>query len=85
MVPLYVVKAEKILVQIKKNPKSDWTIDDLKRLAHQYDIEYRQPKGSHLTFRSKDGAKLTVPIRRPIKEFYIKQFVIMIEHLGEKK
>ena len=79
------VKTDKILIQMTKSPKSDWTIDDLKRLAHQYDIDYRQSKGSHLTFRSKEGTKLTVPIRRPIKEFYIKQFVMMIEQLGEKK
>lgn len=61
------------------NPKNDWNIEDLKRIAEKYNIEYRQPGGSYVTFRTTRGVKLTVPARKPIKEFYVKQFIQMIE------
>ena len=64
---------------MKFNPKNDWKIEDLKYVADRYNIEYRQPGGSHVTFRIKQGSKLTVPARKPIKEFYIKKFIQLIE------
>lgn len=83
MVSFNMAKADKILVQMKRNPKDDWGIEDLKRIAERYKIDYRQPGGSHVTFRIKKGTKLTVPAHRPIKEFYIKQFIEMIENEEE--
>ena len=36
-------------------------------------------------YRNGEGEKLTVPARRPIKPFYIRQLVQMIERLEEVK
>lgn len=80
MVSYNMVKMDKILAQMKRNPKNDWEIEDLKRIAERHDIEYRQPGGSHVTFRTKCGTKLTIPARKPIKEFYIRKFLELIEH-----
>lgn len=72
-------KTDKTLQQMKNNPQGDWQIDTLKAIAKRHAIEWRQPGSSHVTFRRKDGAKLTVPAHRPIKPIYIKQFVKLVE------
>lgn len=75
-------KAEKRLLKLKQNPK-DWRIEDLKVVASQFGIDCKQPGTSHVTFRAKNGSKLTVPAKKPIKPIYVKQFVILIEELLE--
>ena len=72
-------KVEKLLLSMKNNRKDDWVIDDLKAVATRYNIDYRQPGTSHVTFRTKQGVKLTVPARKPIKPIYIKMFIELIE------
>ncbi len=64
---------------MKDNPKGDWNIQDLKAIADRFNINYRQPGTSHVTFRTKNGKKLTVPAHKPIKPIYIKKFVEFIE------
>lgn len=75
-------KADKRLLKLKQNPM-DWRIEDLKSIADQCGIDYRQPGTSHVTFRTSSGKKLTVPAHKPIKPVYIKQFVILIEEMME--
>ncbi len=69
---------------MKANPKDDWHIGDLKSIAKQYCIAYRQPGTSHVTFSSTNGLCLTVPARKPIKPIYIKRFIELIESLNEE-
>jgi hypothetical protein len=71
-------KIEKLLSKLRNNPQ-DWQIETLKELAARYDIQWRQPGTSHVTFRHQNGAKLTVPARRPIKPIYIKKFIQLID------
>ena len=68
-----------------KNPCADWCIDDLKTIAKQYDISYRQPGTSHVTFKCLNGKGITIPARKPIKPVYIKKFVKMIETLQKDR
>ena len=72
-------KINKKILAMKNNPKGDWVISDLKVLADKYGIAYRQPGTSHVTFRSPDGRKLTVPAHKPLKAIYIKLFIKFIE------
>jgi hypothetical protein len=72
-------KFKKLISSLKSNPKGDWKIEDLKRIAHKLDIDYRQPGTSHVTFRCPSGDKLTVPVHKPVKPFHIKMFVEMLE------
>jgi len=76
--------AAKILGRMRNNPKG-WRIDDLKSVAARYDIEYRQPGTSHITFRHPSGAKLTVPARKPIKPIYVKKFLELIDEVTHEK
>ena len=59
-----------------RNNLRDWRIEDLKSVADRFNISYRQPGPSHVTFRSATGLKLTVPAKKPIKAIYIKQFIL---------
>lgn len=67
---------------MRNNPR-DWLIEDIKVIAERYGIEYRQPGTSHVTFRTTSGEKITIPARKPIKPIYIKQFLALIDRLGE--
>jgi hypothetical protein len=71
--------ADKRLIKMRQNPKADWHIDDLKSVARARDVEWQQPGTSHVTFRRREGAKLTVPARKPIKPVYIRLFVEFVE------
>ena len=66
---------------MRVNPR-DWKIDDLKKLASRFGIEYRQPGTSHVTFRTSSGDKLTVPAHKPIQQVYIKLFLKLIDKPG---
>jgi hypothetical protein len=56
-------------------------IEPLKAIADRYEISYRQPGTSHVTFRSPRGGKLTVLARWPIKPAYIRQFLALLDAL----
>ena len=76
--------AAKILGRMRNNP-TGWRIEDLKTVAARFNIQYRQPGTSHVTFRHPTGAKLTVPERRPIKPVYVKKFLELIDEVTHEK
>jgi hypothetical protein len=57
----------------------DWRIGQLKAIADQHRIPYRQPGTSHVVFAPPSRNVLSVPARRPIKPVYVRQFVAMID------
>ena len=69
---------DKLIIKMHANPR-DWRIDDLKAVAERFGIDYRQPGTSHVTFRLKNGSKVTVPAHKPIKPIYIKQFLELLD------
>lgn len=77
-------KIVKKLMAMKINPKNDWQISDLQSIATKYNIVYRQPGTSHVTFVCPNGMCLTVPAHKPIKPVYIKQFIELIESMKEE-
>ncbi|MDR2884373.1 MAG: hypothetical protein LBV09_04635 [Deferribacteraceae bacterium] len=76
-------KRDKLLNQMRNNPKGDWKIDTLKSIADYYGIEYSDNGSSHVVFRSPIGEHLTVPARKPIKPIYITLFIDFIESTKE--
>lgn len=75
--------SDKVLRRMKANPL-DWRIDALKKIASARGLEWREPSGSHTVFRHPNGAKISVPARRPIKPIYIDKFVRLVEEgIGE--
>lgn len=76
-------RSVKILAQMKANPL-DWRIESLKTVAEGFGLLWREPSGSHTVFRHPNGAKLSVPAKRPIKPVYVKKFVNLVEEgVGE--
>ena len=76
-------KAEKALEKMKANPR-DWRIDSLEAVAEAFGLIWRKPGGSHVIFRHKNGQKLSVPAHRPVKPFYVKKLIRLIEEgIGE--
>ena len=74
-------RLEKILVRMRTNPR-DWSIDDLKSLARRYEIDWRQPGTSHVTFTALGQVPLTVPAQKPMKPVYIKKFLALLDAMG---
>ena len=77
------MRRDKLLERMKNNPRDDWRITDVEKLASRYRFSINRPRGggSHVTLRHDSGLKLTVPARRPIKPKYIQQLVQMIDQL----
>lgn len=73
---------DKKLERMKNNPKG-WRIEDLKPIAEEFGLEFRNSKtGSHVTFYYPDHPEiLTIPSKRPIKPVYVKEFTALIERI----
>ena len=72
-------KAEKLLQNMKSAPKADWTPDNVKTLCKAFHLTLRQRGTSHAVITNSYGEHLTVPMHKPIKPFYIKRLVKLIE------
>jgi hypothetical protein len=79
-------QAEKLLAAMRRNPRGDWTIDDVRMVANRCGIDFDFPKrGTHckLAHPALPG-RLTIPARRPIKAIYIMLLLDMIDALEPK-
>lgn len=77
-----------LLEQMRTNPSGDWTIGDIAALCDQTGVQFIPPsRGSHYKVSSPVlYGHLTIPSKRPIKAFYIKNLVSMIdEHIKASK
>jgi hypothetical protein len=74
-------KKASLFEKMKENAQNDWTISDVEKLCKIEGLELTAPAhGSHHKVTSKLlSGILTVPHKRPIKPFYIKKLVAMIE------
>jgi len=77
--------ADKLLENMRQNPR-DWRIENLITVAGKYGVEIRNHGGSHHIF-SHPGIELavSVPAHRPIKPVYVKQFIVLIDQVKEKR
>ena len=64
---------------MRRNPRGDWRMGQLKGIADRHGIPYRQPSTSHVTFAPKGGRAVTVPAHKPIKPVYIRRFIAMLD------
>lgn len=74
-------RTEKLLARMRSNPR-DWDIDDLKVLARRFDLDWRQPGTSHLTFSAVGQIPVTVPAHKPVKPVYVKKFLVLLDAMG---
>ena len=76
------VRADKIIDRMRNNPQ-DWQIADLKSIAARYNIDWRQPGTSHVTFSFPGLQPLTVPSHKPLKPIYVIKFLNLIDAIGD--
>jgi len=74
-------KKRDLIERMRENPKNDWTIADVKKLAKAHGLEVRSPSGSsHYVVSSKFlRDSLCVPHNRPIKARYITLLCLMVD------
>ena len=77
--------ADKLLENMRQNPR-DWRIESLVTVARRYGAEIRNHGGSHHVFSFHEvELAVTVPAHRPIKPVYVKQFIVLIDLVKEKR
>ena len=64
---------------MKANPKADWAPADIRTLARAYGLRLRQRGTSHAVLTNASGDHLTIPMHKPIKPFYVRRLVSLIE------
>jgi hypothetical protein len=77
-----------LLERMRRNPRGDWTIDDVAKLCANHQIELEPPSGgSHYKAISPYlKGHQTIVARKPIKAVYIKVLVGMVDaHIVEKR
>lgn len=75
----------KILRKMRQN-QIGWRLEDLQTVAEENFVQWRRPGrgGSHVIFSASGVREIVcVPAKRPIKPVYIKQFLALIDALGE--
>lgn len=74
-------KKQPLLEQMRRNPRADWTIDDVAKVCAEHHIDLMPPtRGDH--FKAASPLLLghqTIPARRPIKPVYIRALIGMID------
>jgi hypothetical protein len=71
---------------MRRNPKGNWTIADVKAVCAEHDVDCDPPRGggSHYKVSHPSAARiLTMPSRRPIKPIYIKRLVEFIDEVSD--
>lgn len=68
-----------LLGAMKANPKADWSPKDVRKAAGKHKLIIRQRGTSHAVLTNDLGRHLTIPMHKPIKPFYIRQLVRLIE------
>lgn len=52
-------RGSKLLVQMSRNPKADWRIEQLETVARAHDINVRKGRGSHVIFEHPASDRLS--------------------------
>jgi predicted RNA binding protein YcfA (HicA-like mRNA interferase family) len=72
----------KRLTQMRAHPKGNWRIEELETVAMACGMKVRKSGGSHAVFSHPTATlRVTVPVRRPIKPVYIRQFVELVDEI----
>jgi hypothetical protein len=75
--------AEKTLEKMRRHP-GDWRIEDVISVAKHFKLLMRIKGGSHYVFSLPGIQKsVSVPAHKPIKPIYIKNFIDLVEKIGE--
>ena len=67
---------------MRNNPRGNWRIDQLRRIAERAGLTVRQARGSHVAFDHETlDRPLIIPVHRPILPVYVRRLVQIIDGL----
>ena len=77
----------KRLEDMRRNPRGDWKIADVRVVCDEFGIGLRSPaSGSHFKVAHPRLTEiLTLPAARPIKPIYIRRFVAFVDAVEETR
>ncbi len=72
---------------MRANPRGDWTIEDILKVAESVEgIRHRRHRGSHHHFGFPGVTEIgTVVERRPIKPIYVRKVVTFMDEVSNAK
>ncbi len=81
------IRATKLLEKMRANPRDDWTIEDILKVAESVEgIRHRRHRGSHHHFGYPAVTEIcTVVERKPIKPIYIRKFVTFMDEVSKAR
>jgi len=74
--------ASKRLDKMRRNPRGDWSIADVKAVCREFDVTCESARSGSSHYKiSHDLVEeiLTIPFKRPIKPVYIRKLVAFID------
>ena len=80
-------KRDKLLEKMRRNPKGDWTIADIQKLCKGLGWECLPPSGGGSHWKVAIPGNeiiLTVPAKRPIKPFYVRKLVELVDEVDDE-
>lgn len=81
------VRAAKLLERMRANPRDDWTIEDILKVAKSVEgIRHHHHGGSHHHFGYPGATEIcTVVERKPIKPICVRKFVTFMDEVRNAK
>jgi hypothetical protein len=75
----------KRLDDMRRNPRGDWQIADVRVVCDEFSIELRPPSSGshHKVSHPRLSEILTIPAQRPIKPVYIRRLVAFVDAVKE--
>ena len=74
----------RLLHRMRQSPKGDWQMSDVEAVCRQHGLRCSPPTGGGGHYKVSHPATreiLTIPYRRPIKPYYIRELVRFIDRL----
>jgi hypothetical protein len=79
-------RRQTLFEQMARNPRGDWTINDIEILCRQNGLSCIAPRGGGSHYKvSGGGVMLTIPARRKIKPVYIKALIGLIRKMRDER
>lgn len=72
------------LDDMRRNPAGDWSMRDVEALCREQGIRCSPPSGGGSHYKVSDPSQrdiLTIPNRRPVKPFYIRELVKFVRQV----
>ncbi len=80
-------RALRLLAKMRENPRNDWTIEHIGTVCSlcEEELTLKPPKGGSHYKLGYPGGIFMIPANRPIKPYYVKRVIDIIDDIGISK